>query len=38
VRNEIVLTIEQARKLGFDQGLLDAIQQAHHQTVIAPER
>jgi len=36
--NEIVLTIEQARKLGFDQGLLDAIQQAHHQTVIAPER
>jgi hypothetical protein len=34
--NEIDLTMDQARKLGFDEALLSAIQQAHRRTVVKP--
>lgn len=36
--NEINLTMDQARKLGFDESLLTAIEQAHRQTSVAPKR
>jgi hypothetical protein len=34
--NEIALTMDQARKLGFDEVLLSAIQQAHSWTAVKP--
>ena len=36
--NEINLTMDQARKLGFDESLLTAIEHAHRQTSVAPKR
>jgi Deacetylase PdaC len=36
--NEISLTMDQARKLGFDKNLLTAIEQAHRQTSVTPKR
>jgi len=34
---EIPLTMEQARKLGFDESLVSAIEQAHARAVAAPK-
>lgn len=36
--NKIDLTMDQARKLGFDESLLTAIGQAHRQTSVTPKR
>jgi hypothetical protein len=35
--NEFGLTMEQARKLGFDESVLSAIEQAHHQIAATPK-
>jgi len=36
--DEFALTMEQARKLGFDEGVLSAIEQAHRQIAATPKR
>ena len=36
--NEINLTMDQARRLGFDESLLTAIEKAHRQTSVMPKR